>query len=137
MRARRTAAWFLAPLGGLALGLLGCSGFDHLDFRYRSAPVDNGSVSYWRIRIHEATAVGVVATPMDGNEPMDETTTVGLEPDDPGVLGIARAEPGDAQEDDEVNRSFVLFGVRAGATDVRVIIDGDVEGTIPATIEAQ
>jgi hypothetical protein len=131
-------AWVFTTFGALAIGLTACSGFDQLDFRYRSAPVrSDESVSYARIRIHEGTAVGVVATPMDGDDPMDEDTTVALDADDPGVLGIARAEPGDTEENDKVNRSFVIFGVRAGNTNVRVLIDGSHEGTIPAIVEPQ
>jgi hypothetical protein len=113
--------------------LTGCSGFDRIDFTFESAPPDNATVTYTDIRIHAGIAVGVLARPMDGNDEMDEDTDVVLESRNPSVLGVSRA----VQEDEDDPPKFVLFGVSPGSTVVTVRIDGNVEGEIPANVDAQ
>lgn len=126
------AAWTLGAAIAVA-GLTGCGGFDRLDFSFESAPPDNATVTYGDIHIHDGIAVGVIARPMDGNDEMDEDTVVELESKNPGILGVSRA----VERDEDDPPKFVLFGVSPGTTSVTVRIDGNVEGEIPATVEAQ
>jgi hypothetical protein len=127
----------LIALSVMPYGALGCGGFDHLEFSYRSASVDNQTVSFNEIRIHEGIAVGVIATPMDGNDPMAKGTKVELASEDSGVLGVAPASPKEPLEKGEANWNFVIFGVKPGRTYVNVDINGEGQGRIPAEVEPQ
>lgn len=117
-------------------GATGCSGFDHLDFTFKSAPPDGATVTFEHIQIHEGIALGVTARPMDGSDTLDESTVVQLESRDPGILGVGPGLPDDDDED-TANWSFVIFGAKAGTTTITVRIDNDLEGEIPATVEPQ
>lgn len=132
---RRSA---VAITGALAAFVAGCSGFDRLDFVYESAPPDDAIVSFEGIEIHAGIAVGVEARPVDGDEIMDEDTQVELDSRNPGVLGIAPAQPDeDVDNDDKYNWKFVVFGVGPGTTQVVVTIDGEIEAEIPAVVQEQ
>ena len=120
-------------------GVTGCSGFDRLDFTFKSAPPDSAQVTFQQIRIHEGIALGVTARPMDGSEQLDEDMVVELESKNPAVIGVAPGLPDfdPEEEEDRANWSFVIFGASAGTAVIEVRIDGDVEAQIPATVEAQ
>jgi hypothetical protein len=138
MSGRRCGAVLAAA--ALAAGLLGCSGFDRLEFYYESAPPDGAVVSFESISIHEGIAVGVEARPIDGDEVMDEETVVELDSRNPGILGVARSEPDDGDDDDDAevgDWKFVIYGVSPGTTQVVVTIDDEIEAEIDATVEAQ
>ena len=126
----------LALCAGLLSAVTGCSGFDRLDFTYRSAPADNASVTYEAVRMHEGIAVGVAARPMDDDEQMDTDTVVQLETKNPGVVQVAPA-PRDEDLEEDAPYEFVIWGVAAGEASLGVIIDGELEGEIPVFIEAQ
>jgi hypothetical protein len=123
----------------LSAGLLGCGGFDRLDFTYDSAPLANTSVTFEEIRIPVGFAVGVEARPIDGDEVMDEDTLVRLDSKSPGVLGVGPQEPEETDDDDTqvANWKFVFWGVSEGSTKVTVTIDDEIEAEIPATVTAQ
>ena len=126
----KTSRPLLCALAVAAAALAGCGpSFDHLEFTNRTTPPDSTSVSENEIRIQVGIAIGVIATPYDGNEAMDdEDTTLELESDNPGVIGVDPAlEHG----------SFVIYGVGAGTANVRIIVDGSDEGRIPATVTLQ
>ncbi len=119
----------LFALGLSAAVLSGCGpDFERLDFQNRTTPPVAVTVDYTNVTIPVGIAVGVIATPYAGGDPMDEDTLVELESDDTGVIGADRAiEHG----------SFVLYGVGAGTANINVRVDGDIQGSIPATVMLQ
>jgi hypothetical protein len=69
---------------------------------------------------------------------MARETLVDLRSNDPSVLAIALALPEVLDASGEnADWSFVLLGVKVGATTVTVRIDGAVEGEIAAVVEPQ
>jgi len=118
----------------------GCGGFDELDFRYNSVPPDNADINAQNVFIHEGIAVGVTALPLCGGETMDSDTRVELSSSNPGVLGVSFVQKPTDPDDIDGNDGhwdFVIYGVSTGSAAIRVTIDGESEGEIPATVAAQ
>jgi hypothetical protein len=117
----------MALLGSLTMG---CGpSFERLDFTFRTIPPAGVTVAHEGITIPAGVAVGLIVTPMDDSgDEMDEETRIVLESANPGIIGIDPALE---------ERSFVLYGVGAGASGITVDIDGDYQGKIPATVVLQ
>lgn len=99
--------------------------FDHLEFIPETRTPVPVAVTYKLIEIPVGIAVAFTATPMDGEEKLDDEITVALQSTDPNVVGV---DPGTKK------RTFVLYGVSAGKAKINVDIDGDREGGIPVTV---
>lgn len=113
----------------LALATLSsaCSQEAGVDFELKTQPPLDTVVTQDQIRIYAGIAVAVDAIPLSGGEPSDQTT-VALESQDVNVLGI----------DPSVTAGiFVLYGVAPGAVNVRVFMDNEPVGDIPATVVQQ
>jgi hypothetical protein len=102
--------------------------FDHLEFIPDARTPVPVAVTYKQIEVTVGISVGFTATPMDGNEKLDEDVRVALQSTDPNIVGI---DPGLKV------RSFVMYGVSAGEAKINVDIDGDREGVIPVTVLPQ
>jgi hypothetical protein len=117
----------LLPAALLALSAVACGpSYDETDFQMRTAPPAPASIQNDHFTVTEGIAVGFIATPMSGKDPMDGDFR--LETGDSTILGVARGN---------ADHSFVVWGVAPGTTTVRVRLDGKVEAQIPATVVAQ
>lgn len=120
------------------VALSGCSDFERIDFVFDSSPPVDVIVTYDQIRIPEGVAVITTALPTAGDGVMSSDTSVLLNAEDSGVLGVAFALPQALEQGgDKAPWSFVLFGARAGSTKVTVRVDDAVKKDIPVVVEAQ
>jgi hypothetical protein len=124
MKMTSNGAWALA----LVLAASGCGGFSHLDFVMESTPPEATLISFERMQLVEGRAVAFVARPMSGDTEMGDDTEVSLASGNPDV-----AEIGPSLE----RWTFVLFGTTGGETSLTVLIDGELEATIPVSVEVQ
>ncbi len=116
----------LAGLGLVAaLGAAGCDPFTRIDFEDQTAVPPGDQVAYEGIRITEGRAIGVLATPMQGSDKMDEDTTVALTTNGANVAGISQSVQ---------KHLFVVFGAAPGKTTFSVLVNDNVERDIPVEV---
>lgn len=133
----------------LLVVLAGCGEeFDGVRFDLLTSPPTAVELDDRGIELGEGVAVGARAVALDDGEPMDEPPDLELEPCDPTVVGVAPAlvdggesdwendHADDEQDPEESAPPYVIFGVRAGRSCVRVIADGREEFRIPVEIQA-
>jgi hypothetical protein len=133
-----TAAARAGAIAALLAGSPACSDFERIDFGFESTPPVNVVLTYEQIRMPEGVAVITSARPMASDGLMSRDTEIQFNVADPSVLGVALALPESLDDSGSGDVwSFVFFGAGVGATTVTVRIDGAVEGTIPASVEAQ
>lgn len=103
-----------------------CSADRWVEFDSISGAPPSVQVNQNRIEIPAGLAVGVVATPVEDGDPVDET--LDMLPVQAGVLGVERA-----LEDGE----WVIFGISPGSTTVELLFGNEVVGEIPAVVTEQ
>jgi len=102
-----------------------CNNQAGIELNPRTNPPLDTTLTESEIRIHAGIAVAVDAIPLSGGEPSDDGTVVTLTSTDMHVIGV---DPAPAEG------VFVIYGVMPGTADVRVYMNGDVAGDIPATV---
>jgi len=122
--------WIHASIvGACAVFAAGCTpDFDRLDFVSRTTPPNDVTLTFERVDMQTGVAVGVIVVPSANGEEMDDDILVEIRSKNTDVLGV---DP--ALED----RSFVIYGVGPGTTDIVIEIDGSYRGTIPASVILQ
>jgi hypothetical protein len=110
----------------LAIGAAGCDPFTRLDFTDQTSVPSDDQVRFEQIRLTEGRAIGVIAKPMQGDEPMDDDTTVELASHDADIAGVGPSIK---------KHSFVVFGAGRGTTSFSVTVNGNVERDIPVEVE--
>jgi len=109
----------------LALATASCSQQAGIDFEPQTQPPLDTTLTEDEIRIFAGVAVAVDAIPLSAGEPADDGTTVALESQDVNVLGV---DPGAS------DGVFVIYGVSPGTAAVRVYMNSEPVGDIPATV---
>lgn len=102
-----------------------CNNQAGIELDPRTTPPLDTTLTENEIRIYAGIAVAVDAIPLSGGEPSDDGTTVVLTSTNVNVIGV---DPAPAEG------VFVIYGVMPGTADVRVYVNGDVAGDIPATV---
>ena len=121
---RNHCGWLLAvPLW------VGCSSpSKHVVLESRTTPpmaVDLTS-SHWRLPV--GIAIGINTVPKEGNDAMDNDTSVELSSSNPSVIGVDRTLD---------RRVFVAYGVSPGSATVHAKIDGEPVQEIRVQVDAQ
>jgi hypothetical protein len=115
----------LGLAAALATGLAGCDPFTRLDFTDQTAVPPGDQVAYETIRLTEGRAIGVIAIPMQGDQRMDDGTTVVLASNNQAIAGVAKSVSAG---------SFVVFGSAPGRTSFSVTVNDNVENDIPVEV---
>lgn len=110
-------------VGGLLVA--GCGQQPGVGLEARTEPPLDTTLTEDEIRIYAGIAVAVDAVPMAGGEPTEDGTSVTLVSGNSNVLGV------DPALTDGV---FVIYGVMPGTADVRVFMNNEPVGDIPATV---
>jgi hypothetical protein len=130
---RRGAAARAAAGLSLSVALTGCStpGYDHVAL----ALVNSGTtapevqLSSLSVTVPEGVVVEISATPMSAEGPLGGDFTFDLTSSDATVLGVqpALGQPAGAPV-------FVVFGASAGTAEIQVLVNGEAEAPIAATV---
>jgi hypothetical protein len=119
---------YLSGLGlaaALAVGATGCDPYTRLEFTDQTAVPGGDLVASEHIRLTEGRAIGVLATPMQGSDKMDDDTTLVLSSNNGGIAGVAPSVKA---------HSFVIFGAAPGTTTFSVVVNDNTENDISVEV---
>ena len=130
----RPHRWLAALVSGiLAQALVACStpGFDDVQLSELGEPPAGVDVSSSAVSLPLGAVVEVSATPMSASGPLGGSFTFDLVSSDPNVLGVEAAlgQPAGAPV-------FVFFGASAGTTQIEIVLNGMMNGTLAAKVTA-
>lgn len=129
----RSAIWIAAALGALTLG---CHRHHYERFEFCIVGSHGGgTVSQDEIRIQQGKVVTLKVLPINCEDDiMKKETGVSLATDNPAVLGIDRLDLETNPCEGPPRWYYVLYGVDAGQTVLRISVNGSEREEIPVHI---
>jgi hypothetical protein len=106
--------------------LIGCTDEYSIDFRYLTMAPPEVVIDSDHMEIPEGVAVGVEAVAVEDGDRIGDL--IDFVPVRPGIIGIDRGL-------DE--RTFVIYGMAAGATSIDLYFNNERVGEMPAEVVAQ
>lgn len=125
-------------LAGLAAAACTPS-YEYLDFSPQTTPPLAASFTQSQVTIPEGIAVGVAPVAMNEGEAIT-SDTVSISSTDTSVLGVepvSGASQGQSSQGNSPQPTFVIFGVSPGSAGITVVVDGQEQQVIPATVTKQ
>ncbi len=127
-KVQNTALVVLLACAAFLLG--GCGPeFENIEITQLTTPPITTTIDSYQVDMTSGVGVIVFVDPVSGNsEPYESDDNVTLESEDLGVMRVYQGEK---------FREFGVVGCTPGTTNLRVLINGHHEKTIPVTVRAQ